>query len=445
MRGDDQRTGNLFAYVNIEERIRPNHPLRPVKALVDEVLGNLSQDFDRLYGTRGRPSIPPEMLLRAMVLQAVYSIRSERQLMERMEFDLLLRWFVGLGMDDPVWNHSTFSKNRDRLLDGDIAARFLSEVLACLSRQALPQVKRLLSNEHFSVDGTLIDAWASMKSFKEHAVSDDTDTTDGDGDHSGGRNSYVDFRGKRRSNQTHASTTDPDARLYRKGPGHAARLCYLGHGLMENRSGLIVDTRFTPMSGRAERQAARHLPAAGRPELPDQSTHPQTDRRALWLDESGWTDGPSQVARTCKDGLSAQAGPAVHLQRSGQQLGPAARFVGGAVMSGPVTGTAVVSWRITGADGWTVAQRQSARMDGKTVMHGPYPPSRQMLQQPVKRISLFFIAYFFLVQIFRLVFQLVQPIPKLHTPLQQAVQLFSVALCNHPRWSTISTDQSWSQ
>lgn len=406
MRGDDQRTGNLFAYVNIEERIRPNHPLRPIKALVDEVLGNLSQDFDRLYGTRGRPSIPPEMLLRAMVLQAVYSIRSERQLMERMEFDLLLRWFVGLGMDDPVWNHSTFSKNRDRLLDGDIAARFLSALLA------LPQVKRLLSNEHFSVDGTLIDAWASMKSFKEHAVSDGTDTTDGDGDHSGGRNSYVDFRGKRRSNQTHTSTTDPDAKLYRKGPGHAARLCYLGHGLMENRSGLIVDTRFTLVSGRAERQAARemiasragrsrrvtlgadrgydtaefvaelralnvvahvaqntrgrrsaiderttrHLPAAGRPGLPDQSTHPQTDRRALWLDESGWTDGPSQVARTCKDGL------AVHLQRSGQQLGPAARFVGGAVMSVPVIGTTVVSWRITGADGWTVAQRQSARM-----------------------------------------------------------------------------------
>ena len=256
MRGDDQRTGNLFAYVNIEARIRPNHPLRPVKALVDEVLGNLSQDFDRLYGTRGRPSIPPEMLLRAMVLQAVYSIRSERQLMERMEFDLLLRWFVGLGMDDPVWNHSTFSKNRDRLLDGDIAARFLSALLA------LPQVKRLLSNEHFSVDGTLIDAWASMKSFKAHAVSDGTDTTDGDGDHSGGRNAYVDFRGKRRSNQTHASTTDPDAKLYRKGPGHAARLCYLGHGLMENRSGLIVDTRFTLVSGRAERQAAREMIAS---------------------------------------------------------------------------------------------------------------------------------------------------------------------------------------
>ena len=352
MRGDDQRTGNLFAYVNIEERIRPNHPLRLVKALIDEVLGNLSQDFDRLYGTRGRPSIPPEMLLRTMVLQAVYSIRSERQLMERMEFDLLLRWFVGLGMDDPVWNHSTFSKNRDRLLDGDIAARFLSALLA------LPQVKRLLSNEHFSVDGTLIDAWASMKSFKEHAGSDDTDTTDGDGDHSGGRNSYVDFRGKRRSNQTHASTTDPDARLYRKGPGHAARLCYLGR-----RS--AIDDRTT-----------RHLPAAGRPELPDQSTHPQTDRRALWLDESGWTDGPSQVTRTCKDGLSAQAGLAVHLQRRGQQLGPAARFVGGAIMSGPVTGTAVVTWRITGADGWTVAQRQSARMAGKTLMHGPYPPSR---------------------------------------------------------------------
>jgi IS5 family transposase len=183
------------------------------------------------------------MLLRAMLLQAFYSIRSERQLMERLEFDLLFRWFVGLGVDDPVWDHSTFSKNRDRLLEGDIAAKFLAAVLA------QPRVKRLLSSEHFSVDGTLIEAWASMKSFKAKDGKNDDEG-------SGGRNATADFRGEKRSNETHASTTDPDALLYRKGPGMEARLCFIGHSLMENRSGLIVDTRLTRVSGHAERLAA---------------------------------------------------------------------------------------------------------------------------------------------------------------------------------------------
>jgi IS5 family transposase len=178
-----------------------------------------------------------------MLLQAFYSIRSERQLMERLEFDLLFRWFVGLGIDDPVWDHSTFSKNRDRLLEGDIAAKFLAAVLA------QPRVKRLLSSEHFSVDGTLIEAWASMKSFKAKGSNNDDEG-------SGGRNAAADFRGEKRSNETHASTTDPDAMLYRKGPGMEARLCFIGHGLMENRSGLIVDTRLTRVSGHAERLAA---------------------------------------------------------------------------------------------------------------------------------------------------------------------------------------------
>jgi IS5 family transposase len=184
------------------------------------------------------------MLLRAMLLQAFYSVRSERQLMERLEFDLLFRWFVGLGMDDPVWDHSTFSKNRDRLLDGEIAAKFLSAVLA------QPRVKRLLSSDHFSVDGTLIEAWASMKSFKPK------EPPDAGGTGGGGRNALTDFRGEKRSNQTHRSTTDPDARLYRKGPGMEAKLCFIGHGLMENRSGLIVDARLTRVSGHAERLAA---------------------------------------------------------------------------------------------------------------------------------------------------------------------------------------------
>jgi transposase len=241
MRGSDKRPGELFSYVDLEQRVRSDHPLRAIRALTDTALEALSGDFAALYSGLGRPSIAPEMLLRAMLLQAFYSVRSERQLMERLEFDMLFRWFVGLGMDDLVWDHSTFSKNRDRLLEGEIAARFLAAVLA------QPRIKRLLSSEHFSVDGTLIEAWASMKSFKPKQPP---------AGGSGGRNAPADFRGEKRSNQTHGSTTDPDARLYRKGPGMEAKLCFIGHGLMENRSGLIVDARLTRVSGHAERLAA---------------------------------------------------------------------------------------------------------------------------------------------------------------------------------------------
>lgn len=244
MRGTDKRSGELFSYVDLEKRVRKDHPLRPIREMADTALAVLSSDFAALYSGMGRPSIAPEKLLRAMLLQAFYSIRSERQLMERLEFDLLFRWFVGLGIDDPAWDHSTFSKNRDRLLDGDIAAKFLAAVLS------QPRVKRLLSNEHFSVDGTLIEAWASMKSFKPKDHTGDDDPA------GGGRNASADFRGEKRSNDTHESTTDPDAMLYRKGPGMEARLCFIGHGLMENRSGLIVDTRLTRVSGHAERLAA---------------------------------------------------------------------------------------------------------------------------------------------------------------------------------------------
>jgi len=212
MRGSDQRSGELFSYVDLEKRVRPDHPLRAIRALTDSALAALSRDFATLYSGLGRPSIAPEMLLRAMLLQAFYSVRSERQLMERLEFDLLFRWFVGLGIDDPVWDHSVFSKNRDRLLDGEIAAKFLTAVLA------QPRVKRLLSNEHFSVDGTLIEAWASMKSFRPKEPPDGGGTPDG-GTIGDGRNAPADFRGEKRSNQTHQSTTDPDARLYRKGLG----------------------------------------------------------------------------------------------------------------------------------------------------------------------------------------------------------------------------------
>ncbi|MGI4765415.1 MAG: IS5 family transposase [Janthinobacterium lividum] len=258
MRGKDKRSVELFSYVDLEQRVRADHPLRAIRSVVSEALGALSGEFATLYSGMGRPSIAPEMLLRAMLLQAFYSVRSERQLMERLEYDLLFRWFVGLGVDEPVWDHSTFSKNRDRLLDGDVAAPFLSALLA------QPRVRRLLSSEHFSVDGTLVEAWASMKSSRPR---DETDGPDGGDDGNGGRNQTVDFRAEKRSNATHASTTDPDAMLYRKGRRMEARLCFIGHALMENRSSLLVYARLTRVSGHAERLAALEMikPYADRP------------------------------------------------------------------------------------------------------------------------------------------------------------------------------------
>lgn len=255
MRGADSRSGELFSYVDLEQRVPTSHPLRVIRDIVNEALGSLSGDFAELYSGMGRPSISPEMLLRAMLLQAFYSVRSERQLMERIEFDLLFRWFVGLGIDEPVWDHSTFSKNRERLLAGEVAAKFLCAILD------RPRVRKLLSRDHFSVDGTLIEAWASMKSFRPRG-----DGGDDSGD-AGGRNVSADFRGEKRSNATHASRTDPDAMLYKKGPGMEAKLCFIGHGLMENRSGLIVDARLTCVSGHAERLAALEMiePFADRP------------------------------------------------------------------------------------------------------------------------------------------------------------------------------------
>ena len=257
MRGGDNRTGELFSYVDLEARVRPNHPLRAIRVIVNEALAALEREFAALYSPIGRPSIAPEKLLRAMLLQAFYSIRSERLLMERLEYDLLFRWFVGIGVADAAWNHSVFSKNRDRLLEGDIAAKFLSAVLA------QPRVKKLLSTDHFSVDGTLIEAWASMKSVKPKDGSGEPPAEGG-----GGRNAETDFHGQKRSNETHASTTDPDAKLYRKGQGKEAKLCFMGHGLMENRHGLLVDACLTRADGHAERVAALHMiePRAERPQ-----------------------------------------------------------------------------------------------------------------------------------------------------------------------------------
>jgi transposase len=245
MRGNDAVAGSLFSYVDIEKRVGTGHPLRVIRDIVNATLSAMSAEFDPLYSPFGRESIPPERLLRALLLQAFYTIRSERQLVERIEFDLLFRWFVGLGVDDPVWDATTFTKNRDRLLAGEVATKFLAAVLA------QPKVKRLLSGEHFSVDGTLLEAWASTKSFRPK---------DGSGPPPDpGRNGEQNFHGEKRSNETHASTTDPDARLYKKGVGKEAKLCFMGHALMENRNGLIVGAVATRASGHAERLAAQHL------------------------------------------------------------------------------------------------------------------------------------------------------------------------------------------
>ena len=262
MRGEDRRSGALFSYVDAEARIAAKHPLRAMRRLADAAFADLDQAFSALYARFGRPSIPPERLLRATLLQLLYSIRSERQLVERIEFDILFRWFVGLSMDEKAFDASSFSKNRDRLLTQEIAQRFLSSLIA------LPEVKRLLSAEHFSVDGTLLKAWASMKSFRPKNGSGE-DPKKGSGEPpSPGRNGETDFRKTKRSNETHASTTDPDARLFRKGDGQESRLAYLGHALMENRNGLVVAAEATLATGTAEREAA----AAFSERLPEGAT-----------------------------------------------------------------------------------------------------------------------------------------------------------------------------
>jgi len=248
MRGEDQHPTTFFSYLRLEDRIPADHPLRAIRELVDAALSELSRAFSKLYARDGRPSIPPERLLRALLLQAFYTIRSERQLMEQLDYNLLFRWFVGLSIDDAVWDPTVFCKNRDRLLNGDIARKFMVSVLN------LPQVRSLLSSEHFSVDGTLIEAWASMKSFVPK--DGDQGSSGGRNRSSGGRNAERDFHGEKRKNDTHASTTDPDARLFRKGAGKEAKLCHMGHVMMENRNGLVVDARLTEANGTAERTTA---------------------------------------------------------------------------------------------------------------------------------------------------------------------------------------------
>jgi transposase len=241
MRSKDKQQRGMWSYVSDEERIPQDHPLRAISAMTDVILKELSPRFTPLYSRHGRPSIPPERLLRALLLQALYSIRSERMLVEQLNYNILFRWFVGINMDEPVWHATTFTKNRDRLLEGDIARVFFDGVVK------LAKSKDLMSDEHFTVDGTLIEAWASQKSF----VPKDRPPTDGDGS-----NPTVNFHKTKRSNETHESATDSDARLYRKSSTHEARLAYMGHALMENRNGLVADARLTLATGTAERDAA---------------------------------------------------------------------------------------------------------------------------------------------------------------------------------------------
>ena len=242
MRGNDQQQGEVFSYLSPESRVRRDHPLRTIRTLVDEVLRALSPEFDRMYARQGRPSIAPEKLLRAQMLQMLYSVRSERLLMEEIDYSILFRWFIGLNLDEEVWDATTFTKNRDRLLEADVAKQFLAEVVE------LARTRGLVSDEHFSVDGTLLEAWASLKSYQRKEGKQTPPDDPG--------NPTVNFHGERRSNQTHESKTDPEAQLARKGKGKEAKLSYSGNLLIENRNGLIVDAMAWEANGRAERDTA---------------------------------------------------------------------------------------------------------------------------------------------------------------------------------------------
>src|SRR5271168_2769912 len=261
MRGNDRQQGHVFSYLSPEQRVRQDHPLRPIRAMVDQVLKQLSPKFDKMYSKAGRPSIPPEQLLRALLLQMLYTVRSERLLMEQLDYNILFRWFVGLNLDDAVWVPTVFTKNRDRLLEGEVAKEFLARVV----QQARAQ--GWAGDEHFTVDGTLLEAWAGAKSFQPKDTQDKKEKPDAPPPEDPG-NPTVDFHGERRSNATHESQSDPDALLARKGQGKEAKLSYCGNLLVENRHGLIVDSRVWEATGTAERHAAldmlQGIPGVGR-------------------------------------------------------------------------------------------------------------------------------------------------------------------------------------
>ena len=298
MRGTFLDQGGLFSYISPEARIPTSHPLRKIRELVREVLVDLNISFGKLYASEGRPSIPPEQLLSALLLQVFYGIRSERQLMEQLDYNLLYRWFVGLSPDDPVWDPTTFTKNRDRLQNGDVFTKFMTKLLNH------PQVKPLLSDEHFSVDGTLIEAWASQKSFR---------SKDGSGDEDGGAN----FHGQKRKNDTHASTTDADSRLYRKAAGREAKLCYMGHATMENRHGLAVAGMVTHANGTAERRAAEimlkarskavgHRITAGEDKAYDTADHVANLRASNVTPHVTQNNGPTKTGKSRQSAIDGR-------------------------------------------------------------------------------------------------------------------------------------------
>jgi len=269
MRGDDRQQGAMFSYLSPEQRVPVDHPLRPIRQMVDEILKGLSPRFDRLYAEMGRPSIAPEKLLRALLLQILYTIRSERLLMEELNYNLLFRWFVGLNLDEAVWVPTVFSKNRDRLLEGAVAQAFFEAVVGQIRQRGW------LSDEHFSVDGTLLEAWASQKSFQKKDGSGAAVSGDDPG------NPTVDFHGEKRSNRTHQSRTEPEALLAKKGKGKEAKLCYAGHVLIENRHGFVVNTVLTQAYGRAEPDAAlwmaEQIPGTHRVSLGADKGYDQTE------------------------------------------------------------------------------------------------------------------------------------------------------------------------
>lgn len=291
MRGTEELQDGMFSYISAEQRVPKDHPLRAVREIVDEALRRLSPEFDGMYKKVGRPSIAPEKLLRALVLQALYTIRSERMLMEQLDYNLLFRWFVGLHIDDPIWDVTVFTKNRERLLAGDVAGLFLSAVV-----EQARQMK-LLSNEHFTVDGTLIQAWAGQKSFKRKDENK-TEPPDDPG------NPTIDFRGEKRRNETHQSTTDPECRLYRK--GQQSLLSYLGHVLMENRNGLVVDARVSKATGTAERDTAvqmiRDMECPHRRTLGADKAY---DTKAFVADMRNMNVTPHVTQNVCRNRISA--------------------------------------------------------------------------------------------------------------------------------------------
>ena len=319
MRGTDQRRDGLFRYVRPESRIPSSHPLRLIRSVADDALKAVNARFTALYAENGRPSIPPEQLLRALLIQAFYSIRSERQLMEQLNYNLLVRWFVGLSVDDPVWVPTVFSKNRDRLLEGDIAAAFMDAVLN------LPRVKALLLDEHFTVDGTLIQAWASMKSFRRKDGHDEPPTP--------GRNGERNFRMEKRSNETHASTTDPDARLARKSDGEGAKLAFTGHLLMENRNALVIDACLTRASGTAEPEAALAMLQA----------RPGAGHKTVGADKN--YDTAAFVARSRAAGVTPHVAQNINARRGSNIDGRTTRDAGYRLSQ-------VVRKRIEEANGW---------------------------------------------------------------------------------------------